>query len=234
MIHTVLFDLDGTLLPMDQDVFIGAYFKGISAAAAPHGYDPKALVEAVWKGTMSMIKNDGSCSNEEAFWRTFAGIYGQEALKDKAIFDRYYETDFHRVLQVCGYNPQAAETIRKLKDMGMRLVLATNPIFPAVATRERIHWAGLEEKDFEFYTTYENCRYTKPNPRYYQDILDKLGIEAEGCLMVGNDAAEDVAAAKLGVDVFLLTDCLINKGMDISGYPQGSFNELMAYIEKNK
>ena len=234
MIHTVLFDLDGTLLPMDQDVFIGAYFKGISAAAAPQGYDPKALVEAVWKGTMSMIKNDGSCSNEEAFWRTFAGIYGQEALKDKAIFDRYYETDFHRVSQVCGYNPQAAETIRKLKDMGMRLVLATNPIFPAVATRERIHWAGLEEKDFEFYTTYENCRYTKPNPRYYQDILDKLGIEAEGCLMVGNDAAEDVAAAKLGVDVFLLTDCLINKGVDISGYPQGSFNELMAYIEKNK
>jgi len=234
MIHTVLFDLDGTLLPMDQDVFIDAYFKGISTAAAPRGYDPKALVEAVWTGTMAMIKNDGSCSNEEAFWRTFAGIYGQEALKDKVIFDRYYETDFHKVSEVCGFNPQAAGTVHALKEMGIRLVLATNPIFPAVATRERIRWAGLDEKDFEFYTTYENCRYTKPNPQYYKDILDRLGIEAQGCLMVGNDATEDTAAAKLGIDVFLLTDCLINKGVDISSYPQGSFDALMAYIEKNK
>lgn len=234
MLHTVLFDLDGTLLPMDQEVFIGAYFKGLSAAAAPWGYDPQQLVKAVWTGTMSMIQNDGSGLNEEAFWRTFAQIYGQEALKDKEIFDRYYETGFPKVAEACGYTPRAKETVEKLKQMGLRLVLATNPIFPAVATRERIRWAGLQEEDFELITTYENCRYTKPNPAYYQDILEQLGLKAEGCLMVGNDAAEDTAAAKLGLDVFLLTDCLINKGTDISAYPQGSFDELMAYIETRR
>ena len=234
MLHTVLFDLDGTLLPMDQDVFIGAYFKGLSAAAAPRGYEPQSLIKAVWTGTMSMIKNDGSVLNEEAFWRTFAQIYGQEALKDKDIFDRYYETGFPKVAEACGYTPRAKETVEKLKQMGLRLVLATNPIFPAVATRERIRWAGLQEGDFELVTTYENCRYTKPNPAYYQDILERLGLNAEGCLMVGNDAVEDTAAARLGMDVFLLTDCLINKGTDISAYPQGSFDELMAYIENKR
>ena len=30
-IQVVLFDLDGTLLPMDQDVFIKAYFKNFLA-----------------------------------------------------------------------------------------------------------------------------------------------------------------------------------------------------------
>ena len=44
-----------------------------------------------------------------------------------------------------------------------------------------------------------------------------------------------VAAEKLGMRVFLLTDCLINKdGRDISCYPQGGFSELMAYIMEGK
>ena len=231
MIHTVLFDLDGTLLPMDQDVFIDAYFKGISTAAAPRGYDPKALVEAVWTGTMAMIKNDGSCSNEEAFWRTFAGIYGQEALKDKVIFDRYYETDFHKVSEVCGFNPQAAGTVHALKEMGIRLVLATNPIFPAAATLQRIQWAGLHPDDFEIITTYENSCYCKPNPDYYCQLTRDLHLQPEECLMAGNDTWEDMIAEKAGMKVFLLTEGLLNrKNIDIRAYPQGNFDDLKQYI----
>ncbi|MBO4954530.1 MAG: HAD family hydrolase, partial [Clostridia bacterium] len=83
MIKTVLFDLDGTLLPMDQDVFIGAYFKGLATFLAPHGYDPKALIDAVWAGTKAMIKNDGTKTNEKAFWQVFTSIFGEEALNDE-------------------------------------------------------------------------------------------------------------------------------------------------------
>ena len=51
--------------------------------------------------------------------------------------------------------------------------------------------------------------------------------------MVGNDAREDTAAEQVGMKVFLLTDCLINKdGKDISAYPQGSFEQLMDYVKK--
>ena len=51
--------------------------------------------------------------------------------------------------------------------------------------------------------------------------------------MVGNDVAEDGAARKLGIKVFLLTDCLINKkDEDISAYPHGGFKELLEYINR--
>jgi hypothetical protein len=51
--------------------------------------------------------------------------------------------------------------------------------------------------------------------------------------MVGNDATEDMVAEKLGMKVFLLTDCLINaQNRELSGYPQGSFPELMAYVDR--
>ena len=49
--------------------------------------------------------------------------------------------------------------------------------------------------------------------------------------MVGNDVGDDMVAQELGMKVFLLTDCLINKhNVDISVYPHGSFEELMEYI----
>ena len=111
------------------------------------------------------------------------------------------------------------------------MALATNPLFPAVATESRIRWTGLEPDEFEFYTTYENIGWCKPNLDYYREVLRRAGVTAEDCLMVGNDVGEDMVAAELGMDVFLITDCLINKtGEDISKYPNGSFEELREYI----
>ncbi len=231
MITTILFDLDGTLLPMDQDVFIQTYFQKISKKAAPCGYDPKVLVDTIWKGTAAMVRNNGRETNETVFWNVFAQVYGEEALKDKAIFDSFYENEFSQVQTVCGFQPKIPMLIEKLKATGIRLVLATNPVFPQVATNHRIHWAGLEPQDFVLYTTYENASYCKPNPAYYREILDKLHLSAEECIMMGNDVAEDMVAEQLGMQVFLLTDCLINKNdTDITQYPHGDVDALTAYL----
>ena len=84
-------------------------------------------------------------------------------------------------------------------------------------------------------TTYENTGYCKPNPEYYLNIAERLGLEPEECLMVGNDVTEDMIASKVGINVFLLTDCLINKEReDINRYPRGSFEQLLNYIKKTK
>lgn len=230
-ITTILFDLDGTLLPMDQDEFTKGYFKQLAGKMVHHGYDAKQLIDAIWAGTAAMVKNNGKQSNEEVFWQKFAKIYGKNVLADKPLFDVFYRNEFQGTKKFCGYNKKAVETVRELKQMGYRIVLATNPIFPAAATESRIRWAGLEPEEFELYTTYENTSYCKPNPAYYQDILDQLHLTPEECLMVGNDVTEDMIAGTLGIQVFLLTDCLINKeGKEISLYPHGSFEQLLEWI----
>ena len=229
---TVLFDLDGTLLPMDQEAFTTGYFKLLAKKLAPHGYEPKSLVDAIWAGTAAMVKNDGSCTNEQAFWKKFSAIYGAEkALADQPLFEDFYANEFSAARETCGFNAAAAETVRRLKVRGLCVALATNPIFPRIATEQRIRWAGLAPEDFVLYTTYENSTFCKPNPDYYREVARTLGVQPEECLMVGNDATEDLTAREAGMDVFLLTDCLINKiGEDISRYPHGSFPELLRYI----
>ncbi len=229
----VLFDLDGTLLPMDQDEFVKSYFGTIAAKMAPFGYNPDELIKGIWKGTGVMIKNDGSKSNEQAFWDCFSAMFGCDTESEIPRFESYYQTEFDKVKDVCGFNEKARETVDAIAKMGYKLALATNPIFPSIATEKRIKWAGLEKTQFEHFTTYENSSFCKPSLEYYLEIMEKLGCEPKECLMVGNDVTEDMIADKLGMKVFLLTDCLINKNnADISAYPNGSFDDLLKYIKK--
>jgi len=231
-IKVVLFDLDGTLLPMDQDTFIKAYLGGMAKKLAPHGYEPDTLVKAVYAGMKAMTGNDGSCTNEDAFWNAFTGILGEHVKEDMPIFDDFYRNEFQDVKNICGFLPEAAQTVRKLKEMGYRVALATTPMFPSIATESRIRWAGLELDDFEIFTTYENYHYCKPNLNYYREVVENLGVKPEECLMVGNDVGEDMVTEELGMKVFLMPADLINKvGKDISEYPQGDFADLLAYID---
>lgn len=230
-INTILFDLDGTLLPMDQEKFVNGYFKMLAAKLAPYGYEPQQLINAILAGIEAMIKNDGSQLNEDAFWKRFVEIYGDKVLTDKPVFEDFYKNEFQDARSFCGFNPKAAETVRSLKDKGYRVVLATNPLFPSIATESRIRWAGLEPSEFDLYTTYENTSYCKPNLDYYRDILKRIDCRPEECLMVGNDVGEDMVVEALGLQVFLLIDCLINtQKKDITAYPHGSFEQLLSML----
>jgi len=231
-IKAILFDLDGTLLPMDQDLFMKYYFGALAQKLVPLGYNKDTLVNNIWAGTKAMIVNDGSKTNEDAFWDVFCALDGRDCRKDIPVFDSFYRNEFIAAKKACQPTPEAKEVIGFIKNSGKRLILATNPIFPAVATENRIKWAGLATDDFELVTSYENSSYSKPNPKYYTEILEKTGLDPKECLMVGNNAEEDMIAETLGMKVFLLTDCLINeKNADISKYPQGGFEVLKAFLQ---
>ena len=235
MITTVLFDLDGTLLPMDQNEFIKVYLCALVKKGVAHGYDPNLMPLQIMAGTAAMVGNDGSRTNEEVFWETLSASSGRDTKQDIAVFENFYHNEFQRIRHFCGFNPRASEAIQQIKDLGYRVALATNPLFPAIATHSRVRWAGLNPEDFELITTYEASRHAKPNPDYYRDVANALGVRCEECLMVGNDVSEDMVARKLGMQVFLLTDCLINKNKDdIEQYPHGSFPELLDYIRRLK
>ena len=112
MFDAILFDLDGTLLPMDQDAFTKAYFTLLSKKMAEHGYESKALIENIWKGTYGMIQNNGSKTNEQVFWDVFSQFYGEKAIKDQLLFESFYENEFQKAQASCGKNEMVPEIIK--------------------------------------------------------------------------------------------------------------------------
>ena len=235
--QAVLFDLDGTLLPMHEPVFVDCFYRALVEYVSPMGASPKQVGE-VLKGSLEyVIKNDGNCSNRQAFIDFYDSYYNTNGLRiNIEDMEHFYATDFdNKVRASCGYNPDAAKAVEFIKSTNTPIVIATNPFFPRVATLVRLGWAGLDASDFCEITTYENYHYCKPNIQYYQELFERTGFKPENCLMVGNNVDEDMIANQLGCDVYLITRNLINhKNQDISAYMQGDFLSLISYLNTCK
>ena len=233
--EAILFDLDGTLLPLDLDVFTKRYFTELSKVLAPYGYEPEALVKSIWTGTKAMMKNDGSMKNRDLFWKTFAEITGRPTDEAEKICDTFYSNEFHLAREVCGENPLAIEAVKAARDAAGKVIVATNPLFPMVGQLSRLSWVGLTSDMFDMITSYEENSYCKPNPEYYRSICERLSLNPENCLMVGNDEDEDMhAAAALGMDTYLVYDCIIpSKTKEYTG-KRGTFAEMLEFLKSNK
>lgn len=209
--QNILFDLDGTLLPQDQDEFIKVYFTELTKKFGSLGYDTNMFLVGLNLGIKAMLINDGQMTNEDVFWISFTKVTNIKKEDVEEEFTNFYINDF----QIAGKDvipyPGLNEALQNLKNKGYKLFLATNPLFPKIATLSRIKWAGLNNDLFEFITTYENSHYSKPNPLYYQEILDKFNLNPNDTLMIGNDLSDDLVINKLGVSVHIVTDYLINK-----------------------
>ena len=225
MIKYIFCDLDGTLLDMNQEEFTKKYFGALAKCMIPFGFDTESLVNGVKYGTKAMILNDGSQTNDVAFWNAFSKAMGKDMKEYLPIFDKFYQNSFDSLSTVCKTFDDVPQNIKKLKSMGFSLIVASNPLFPILAMEKRLSWAGANKEDFEFITSYETSSYSKPNPLFFKEIADKLNILPEECIMVGNDEVEDMSAAKIGMQTFL-----INRNKKTSPN-SGTFDDFVSYVE---
>ena len=224
----ILFDMDGTLLPMDYKTFMYGYFKMIMGVLSSLGDDPKTVFEGFQRGIEAMSRNDGSRNNKEAFWEAFKNYITADVEEYIRLSDAFYYSDFEKAKQFTLENPLAKKAVELAHRCSEKVVLATNPMFPKHAQIARISWVGLDESDFALVTDYESDFYTKPQREYYLSICERIGVLPEECLMVGNDEKEDMMGAEsAGMDGYLVTDCLIPSETYHWSGERGSFAQLL-------
>lgn len=228
----ILFDMDRTLLPMDEELFIKTYFGGLARKLCPLGIEKDPLIAAIWKATGAMIKNDGSSTNYEVFWKVFAAETGVDNKPYIEASNAFYKKEFYDVKSVTCENSLAVEAVKAAREVADKVVLASQPIFPMAAQLARASFIGLKEEDFDIITAYETESYAKPNPKYYEAICARLGVEPKDCLMIGNDEREDMYAAKeAGLNCYLVTDH-INAREDCPwDGPRGTFMDMIEMLK---
>ena len=179
-----------------------------------------------------MIANDGSMTNKQRFEHVFEKESNIAANTFNEHFASFYDEEFFSLIQTAAPSEYTLEIVETVKAKGYSIVLATTPLFPWQGTYHRIAWAGLKPELFDVITTYEDFSYAKPHKGYYQQILTRIGRSAQDCLMIGNDVKEDMVAQQLGMQVYLVTDCLINEeNASIQDVPKGSLSELLAFCK---
>lgn len=229
---TFFFDLDGTLLPLDMEEFIRIYYKGIDTSGVCGAICKDKGNEIFQKAVFAMMQNDGSRTNKDAFFGELEKLSGTVEEEIMPLMDEFYKGEFTSIKNCTSVEYRAIEIVKTLKNKGYRLVLATNPLFPPIATDQRLGWGGLDKNDFEHITYYDNSSFCKPSAGYFMEILDKLELGAQNCYIVGNDVRDDMSAVPLGFEGFLVTDHLIG---DIRKVPKcriGDYSELLDFVKR--
>lgn len=117
-IRHILFDLDGTLLPMNQDEFVTFYMPLLAKKYISEGisFDPKAFIASVWKGYGAMVNNDGSCTNREAFWQYMDELLPTDSENSERIALDFYANEFNQAIAVTQPNSLSDKVVKKAKN----------------------------------------------------------------------------------------------------------------------
>lgn len=224
--EAVLFDLDGTLLPVDTMKFVAKYFNAVAQWFAPL-FAPDEFQRMLWKAVGAMIETSHPHeTNAEAFTRAFQEVTGLAPHEFMPTFELFYRDGFPRLRDGIAPNPLAAEVVNLSRQLGCKVILATNPVYPENAILQRMEWAGLKPEQFDLITTYEGMHACKPSLDYFQELLSLIECEPGQCLMVGNDTLEDMVASKLGIDTFLVEEFLIESPNGVAPHWRGSLRDL--------
>ncbi|MCL6637462.1 MAG: HAD family hydrolase [Alicyclobacillus sp.] len=231
-VRALLFDLDGTLLPFNHQRFMQGYFQALIPEIAAL-VERDRIVQQILQATEYMVSNeDPYLTNLEVFKQRFFQITGLREADIWPLFERFYERTFISLQALTEPTPIAREICRTAQAKGYSLVLATNPIFPEAAIRHRMAWAGIDDISFALITTMEQMHFCKPNPKYYQEIAERLQVPPTACVMFGNDVQEDGAAGKLGMQTYLVIDGMIDHGGDRVEFTyQGSLADALAWVQ---
>jgi len=226
----ILFDLDGTLLPMDMKKYIRLYFEHLSRRLTFLPAD--AVYKVLWEGIAAMMQNNGPMTNREVFAQVYTRLTGVDYYAGEEEFLHFYRQEYQEGLKACSPTPLAAQIVSILQKKGYSVVIATSPLYPPEATYSRLKWAGLDGFDFPLVTTFNDFYTAKPNPAYYEEVCRRLNIAPADCIMVGNDVEEDGAALKTGMEVILVTDCLINnKNLPTDGLYPATLRDVLEWAE---
>lgn len=180
-VQVIVFDVGGVL---SKDM-IDTKLRDL---AATYDLDIDALLGE--KSRFRDLADLGEISDGE-FWVQILDRFGVEATQDDKEIDSYIEL-------VDGTLDIAEELSRKYRT--------------AILSNDSIEMSTFRRKKFGFDALFDpivisgNVGVKKPDTRIYEILLEEVGLPAEECLFIDNNADNVAAAQSLGINAILFTD----------------------------
>lgn len=232
---TLLLDLDDTLLNSNMDDFIPGYFQALSGFLKDQ-VEPELMLSALMSGTHKMmVNNDPACTLKQSFDADFFPKIGLSRDEFQPRINLFYEKVFPTLSYLTNPQPDAIELVEWALSQGIRLAVATNPIFPLAAIHHRMRWAGLPPEKFPFVvvSSYEAFHFAKPNPAYFAEVLGRMGWPDGPVVMVGDDPERDLPGSNtLGLATYWINTSEVDDpdGFNFTG--RGSIGDLRPWLEQ--
>jgi FMN phosphatase YigB (HAD superfamily) len=205
MLKAVLFDLDNTLIHYSEREFFEQYVTRLMPVFADI-VPPDKLLLLLISSTMGLLNNDGSVPNVQRFMDLFCADCEMHRSEVWRRFIGFYEEEYDRFQSLVTVAEGVRHVFLRLKEDHLKLVIASNPVWPLNVQMKRLSWAGIGDLEFDLITHIENMSYCKPRVQYYQEACAIIGEDPVDCLMVGNDPVNDMVVARIGMKTYMVTD----------------------------
>lgn len=178
LLQGLIFDLDGTLLNSVPDLR-----QALNHTLRIHGrraVSEDEVKDMVGDGMLAMLGR--------AFAATGATIPDSESYTRFQEFIAHYRNLPPDMSQIY---PHTVENLKTFRDAGVKLGICTNK--QEAATLYLLDALGLRDY-FEFIAGGDTFMVHKPHPGHVTGVIERLGVPATGCVMIG-DGPQDVRAA---------------------------------------
>ncbi len=214
--EALLFDLDGTLIDFYFQDFIKIYLGAASQFFLDLIPNPEIFYKELLLSTdvMENTDNDNTTTLED-FLLDFCPKFDVDCDKIQERFLQFYQTKYEVIKPLIETFEGALSLLQDIRSRypSLKIVLATNPVFPYIAIKQRMKWGGIPEDLFNLITHAQNSTYCKYNDKYWFEISEKMDIDPKKSLVIGNDGNRDMRAKKCGFRTFLLESNLENEEM---------------------
>ena len=232
-IRAVLLDLDDTLLINDMETFSPPYFRALMTKM--QGVcSPGTFLEALNTGMRAMMQNDGrGPTNAEVFAREFYSRINRPREEIEPLLEDFYLRDFENLAHLTAPDPAARDLVMLLQQEGIKMAIATQPVFPSSAILARLRWAGVSADEFQYdlITSYETMSACKPRRAFFESVLSRLGCRAPEALMVGDSLEMDMPARKMGLRTFWVDRGRGSQSDTMPADAQGSLHDLLRLFQ---
>jgi len=232
MYQAIFFDMDETLLSLDEKKFLDGYVMGVAKffeQIMPG--QGKTMAKMLAAGSDVMKENHPGVTNEEYFWAFFEKNTSWKRAEVEPLFLQFYEQKFGQIEAEQEKDATIIKVVETLAAKGYPLIVATNPLLPKEANKHRLIWSGVEHINWQLVTGYEDCCYCKPSKEYFLEICEKFGYDPTKCLMIGNGMVEDMAAMEAGFDFYLLLDQVKGGNPDDYHGLKGKKEDLLKFVQ---
>ncbi|MCY3413327.1 MAG: HAD-IA family hydrolase [Candidatus Heimdallarchaeota archaeon] len=226
-LDTIFFDLDGTLYSYNEGHKVGLeaaykYWKNLTGDS----YDQFMKSYSESRRTVKRFLTDTVGSHSRALY--FQGMVehafnGSLALHIAELTQRYWDAFIEHITPFDGVET----TLKKLQKNGYRLAIITN--MSAEIQFRKLHKLKLDQY-FDAVISSEESGKEKPHPHIYLHAINRLKIQPETAVMVGDDYANDVEAAKfIGLQTILIA---IEGNIDLPTPKVHKFKEIVPLLEE--
>ncbi len=198
MIKAVLLDLDNTLLYNPDSAFAAEFIRladQFFETRWQQSQVSRLLIESIQGLQQDRHPKETNAETLFAWVAERAGRTLDDATSALLAFYQQRYPYLRSCIESLGDVP--VNLINWLRSQHYAVVIATNPIYPVSAIRQRLRWAGLSDDlaEYALVTHAENMHFAKPDPAYYVEIVARVGVEPDEAVMIGDSLKNDIKPA---------------------------------------